>query len=81
MIEAFKEEIYRTLKIKYDSLLKDNFNTFLISLSGDIKRLDNIHNKDFILKNLNRAIKTTKTRWVNKILKDYNIYRANIVKR
>ncbi|MBZ9693452.1 MULTISPECIES: hypothetical protein [unclassified Clostridium] len=72
MIEAFKEEIYKTLKPKYESILKDNFNTFFISLSGDIKMLDNIHNKDFIVKNLNRAIKTTKTRWVNKLLKNNN---------
>lgn len=70
MIKSFKNEVYKVLKPKYDKLLKENFDIFFISLGGDIKRLDNIYNKDLIVKNLSRAIKTTKTRWVNKVLND-----------
>lgn len=70
MIQAFKDKVYRILKPKYDKLLKENFETFFISLTGDIKSLDNIHNKELIVKNLARAVKTTKTRWANKILND-----------
>lgn len=72
MVQAFKNEIYKTLKPKYEKLLKENFEPFFISLSGDIKRLDNIYNKELIVKNLSRSIKTTKTRWLNKILNDNN---------
>lgn len=72
MIQTFKNEINKTLKPKYEKLLKENFETFFISLSGDIKRLDNIYNKELIVKNLSRSIKTTKTRWLNKVLNDKN---------
>ena len=72
MIQVFKNEIYKTLKPKYEKLLKENFDTFFISLAGDIKRLDNIYNKELIVKNLSRAIKTAKTRWLNKVLNDKN---------
>lgn len=72
MVQAFKNEIYKTLKPKYEKLLKENFEPFFISLSGDIKRLDNIYNKELIVKNLARSIKTTKTRWLNKVLNDNN---------
>jgi len=72
MVQAFKNEIYKTLKPKYEKLLKENFEPFFISLSGDIKRLDNIYNKELIVKNLSRSIKTTKTRWLNKVLNDKN---------
>lgn len=72
MIQAFKDKVYRILKPKYDSLLKENFETFFMGLTGDINNLDNIHNKELIVKNLARAIKTTKTRWANKILNDEN---------
>jgi len=70
MIQAFKDEIDRILKTKYENLLKENFEPFFISLAGDIISLDNIHNKDLIVKNLARAVKTTKARWANKILND-----------
>lgn len=72
MIQTFKNEIYKTLKPKYEKLLKENFEQFFLSLSGDIKRLDNIYNKELVVKNLSRSIKTTKTRWLNKVLNDKN---------
>ncbi|MCE5222038.1 MAG: hypothetical protein LLF98_12500 [Clostridium sp.] len=72
MSTVFKDEIYKILEPKYNAIFKEKFDKYFVSLAGDIKNLDNIYNKEFIVKNLARAIKTTKTRWANKVLNNKN---------
>lgn len=72
MNEAFENELNVRLKHKYEQMLKKDFKDFYSGLSLELNRMDNIHNRELVIKNLNRAIKTTKTRWINKILSDKN---------
>lgn len=72
MNEIFEKEINDNLKHKFNSIFKENFEEFYNSLSYEIKRLDNINDREILIKNMIMSTRKTKARWINKVLTDEN---------
>lgn len=70
MGDAFRVRIDKLLKSKYEEIMKKDFSDFYNGVSCEFVNLENVHSRDLAIKNLNRAIKTTKGRWVDKIISD-----------
>ncbi len=72
MSELFKHKAINQFKIKYEMLVKKSFEDFLLSLSSDLENIRDLEKRELIMKNVCSNVKRTKTRWVNKILKEQN---------